>query len=283
MTDRGHTDPSAQYVDRIAGYDSRLQMLERSHHHEPQTPVGAMVDWPGPTVPNLWHPADGSSLATADYPDLFAVLGYTYGGTGANFNLPYARDRVTVGVNIRALAATGGQATVALSAAQTGTHTHALGANTGNETSYHTHPLTTGGVSTESVVHNHPFSATSGNPSGPHTHGVGFVAVVDAAAGSGAYGTGGGTTTTTGDSPNHTHAVSGTTGNESAPHAHTLTGATGTDAADHHHAVSGTTDAGGTTGAAHENMPPWLALTKIIKILPSTAAATTLTIVERNR
>lgn len=31
---------------------------------------------------------DGSSLATTSYPDLFAIIGYTYGGSGGNFSLP---------------------------------------------------------------------------------------------------------------------------------------------------------------------------------------------------
>lgn len=36
---------------------------------------------------------DGSSLATADYPELHAAIGYNYGGSGANFNIPDMRGR----------------------------------------------------------------------------------------------------------------------------------------------------------------------------------------------
>lgn len=40
------------------------------------------------TVPNGWLLCDGSSKATADYPDLFDTIGYTYGGSGSSFNVP---------------------------------------------------------------------------------------------------------------------------------------------------------------------------------------------------
>lgn len=35
-----------------------------------------------------WMLCDGRSLAVGLYPELFAVLGYLYGGSGANFNIP---------------------------------------------------------------------------------------------------------------------------------------------------------------------------------------------------
>ena len=35
-----------------------------------------------------WLLCDGSSYSTTDYPDLFAVIQYTYGGSGDNFNVP---------------------------------------------------------------------------------------------------------------------------------------------------------------------------------------------------
>lgn len=51
-------------------------------------PVGAVMPYPIDTVPAGWLHCNGQSLATADYPALFAKLGYKYGGSGANFNLP---------------------------------------------------------------------------------------------------------------------------------------------------------------------------------------------------
>jgi len=35
-----------------------------------------------------WMACDGRSLATQQYPELFAVLGYVYGGSGNQFNIP---------------------------------------------------------------------------------------------------------------------------------------------------------------------------------------------------
>ncbi|AOV58535.1 short tail fiber protein [Synechococcus phage S-CAM3] len=40
---------------------------------------------------------DGQSLKTADFPFLFDVIGYHYGGSGANFNLPDYRNRKITG------------------------------------------------------------------------------------------------------------------------------------------------------------------------------------------
>ena len=50
-----------------------------------------MGSWPVDTPPQGWFIRNGQSLATADFPELFAVLGYKYGGSGASFNVPDAR------------------------------------------------------------------------------------------------------------------------------------------------------------------------------------------------
>jgi Phage Tail Collar Domain len=60
-------------------------------------PVGSLRTWPGPVhaapnsmlmLPGGYVPTDGRSLATATYPDLFAIVGYTFGGAGGAFNIP---------------------------------------------------------------------------------------------------------------------------------------------------------------------------------------------------
>jgi len=43
---------------------------------------------------------NGQSLAVAEYPFLFDVIEYTYGGSGANFNLPDYRNRKLVGTGV---------------------------------------------------------------------------------------------------------------------------------------------------------------------------------------
>ena len=62
-------------------------------------PAGVRLDWAGTaaTVPAGWYLCDGSSKSTTTDAALFAAIGYTYGGSGANFNLPDLRGRVSIG------------------------------------------------------------------------------------------------------------------------------------------------------------------------------------------
>jgi microcystin-dependent protein len=102
-------------------------------------PTGTVLDFAGTSsqVPAGFLLLDGASYATATYPALFAILGYTFGGSGANFNVPDCRGRGTIGagqgsgLTNRVLGANGGAETVAADlAAHThtatqGTHNHA--------------------------------------------------------------------------------------------------------------------------------------------------------------
>lgn len=54
-------------------------------------PAGMVAQYFGTTDPDGWKIINGRSLATVSEPRLFALLGYTYGGSGANFNLPDLR------------------------------------------------------------------------------------------------------------------------------------------------------------------------------------------------
>lgn len=53
-------------------------------------PPGSLQAYLGTTsnVPTGWVLANGASLSTATYPELYAVIGYRFGGSGANFNVP---------------------------------------------------------------------------------------------------------------------------------------------------------------------------------------------------
>jgi len=55
------------------------------------TPVGAIVYYPASTIPFGWMECDGRTLDKNTYPSLFAIVGYTYGGSGNNFKLPDLR------------------------------------------------------------------------------------------------------------------------------------------------------------------------------------------------
>jgi len=56
-------------------------------------PPGSLVPYAGNPVsaPSGYLYCDGASYPTASYPALFAAIGYTYGGAGANFNVPDTR------------------------------------------------------------------------------------------------------------------------------------------------------------------------------------------------
>jgi microcystin-dependent protein len=49
--------------------------------------------------PTGWLYADGGSHSTSTYAALFSAIGYTYGGSGANFNVPDFRGRSPAGLD----------------------------------------------------------------------------------------------------------------------------------------------------------------------------------------
>ena len=259
--DLGANPPSM--TSRLGDYQSRIENIERSQSagYLPDAPVGAMYTWPGNVPPQTWGWADGTAYAAAAYPELFAVIGYTYGGAGGTFNVPDCRSRVLVGAGAgagagltpRAQGAAGGAETVSLSTAQTGNHQHggtSLGGNVD-----HTH----GGTSLGGNV-GHTHTGNTGNDTPTHLHqnpsGAGTGGNVGTGVFSGYSGTSGPNT------GNHAHPF--TTGDQSAGHTHAFS--TGGQSAGHTHVFS--TDNGSTAGAAHENMPPFIALGQIIRILP---------------
>lgn len=60
-------------------------------------PTGAMFDFGGTAAPLGYLLCDGTSYATAAQFALFSAIGYTWGGAGANFNVPDFRRKVAVG------------------------------------------------------------------------------------------------------------------------------------------------------------------------------------------
>lgn len=100
--------------------------------------IGEIVCYAGPTSPDLnWLSCDGTSLLRADYPDLFTVIGTTFGATdSSHFTLPDLRGRTVVGVGTGA-----------------GLSAHSLGDSFGEET----HTL----VTSEQAAHTHVDSGHS--------------------------------------------------------------------------------------------------------------------------
>src|SRR6266436_2064689 len=122
-------------------------------------PSGIVLPFGGASPPAGWLLADGTSYPTATYPDLFAVLGYTYGGSGANFNVPDMRGRTVVGAGAgagltnRPLGGTVGEESHALTIPELASHTHDL---------WHTHTM--GNHTHLGVDHLHSLQG--------HTHGM---------------------------------------------------------------------------------------------------------------
>jgi microcystin-dependent protein len=105
-------------------------------------PIGVVFPYAGTAAPNGWLVCDGSSRSTTTYAALFAVVGYSYGGSGGSFNLPDLRGRVVAGrdvdsggygnrlsathfgQNSRSLGQTGGSEGQSLTTAQLAAHTH---------------------------------------------------------------------------------------------------------------------------------------------------------------
>lgn len=94
--------------------------------------IGEIIPYAGATSPDLrWLACDGASLLRADYPDLFAVIGASYGAAdGSHFNLPDLQGRTIVGTGSgtgltpRAIGDLFGQETHTLTTAEIAGHSH---------------------------------------------------------------------------------------------------------------------------------------------------------------
>lgn len=60
-------------------------------------PSGVMTPYAGASAPTGWLLCDGAAYSTAVYPALFSAIGYTFGGSGANFNVPDMRGASPAG------------------------------------------------------------------------------------------------------------------------------------------------------------------------------------------
>ena len=94
-------------------------------------PTGAVIMWTTPTPPGGWLICDGTSYATSAYPDLFAVIGHSYGGVlGGPFNVPDMRDRFPVGasstISLWGIPSIGGEASHVLTSGELPAHNHSM-------------------------------------------------------------------------------------------------------------------------------------------------------------
>lgn len=145
--------------------------------------TGTIVPWSTSTAPTGFLKCDGSSISTTTYAALFAVIGYTYGGSGASFLLPDLQDKTAVGAsaaNSKTLAQSGGANTV--------TPTGNIGGSVAATT------LTTNQIPS----HSHSLTLQAGGCSGPT--GFGNTGAASNSA----------TTSSAGGGQSHTHNLSAT-------------------------------------------------------------------------
>jgi microcystin-dependent protein len=248
------------------------------------TPTGMISIHSGSAAPTGWLLCDGTSYGSASYTTLFNVIGYTFGGSGANFNVPNLKGKVVVGIDIAQVEFdTRGEA------GGTMTHQHTIAAISsigssnhdghGHTTTIHSHGNTINqsgagdhGHSTNQITNtgnsgNHGHSqtgsvtanttavgkASSGSTStnfqlGGHAHADNF-----AVASGGDHDHAITTTNISTNSGNHTHSV-GVTNNNAQPSADT--------GGSHSH----TTTVPQHTSDPLSNLQPYMALNYIIKI-----------------
>jgi microcystin-dependent protein len=133
-------------------------------------PKATVTPFAGSSAPTGWLVCDGSSKSTTSNPEyaaLYAVIGTTYGGTGASdFKLPDLRGRTPIGVgtgtglSARTLASTVGAETLPAHAHSI-SHSHSASASTSVSGGDHAHGLNMWYSGTAS--HDHAISGAS-NP-----------------------------------------------------------------------------------------------------------------------
>jgi microcystin-dependent protein len=148
--------------------------------------VGSIVMWGAASPPAHWAICDGSALSTTTYAALFAVIGYTFGGSGGTFNLPDMRGRQPLGVSTspaHPLGQAAGAESTVLGMSQIPQHSHAIdhdhaSFNTSDGAGAHTHSIATKTGTTSSAA-GAPQEVTGGSAStvnsasaGGHNHAI---------------------------------------------------------------------------------------------------------------
>ena len=239
---------------------------------EPQAiPSGSIMQYAGATAPDGWLFCRGQSLSkTGTYANLFAAIGYSYGGSGDSFLLPNLQGKLPVGFNsadtkFNSLSNQGGSQTRSLVESNLPAHSHSLNSHT--HTLSHTHSIShTHDGSTNSDSHDHGGISTSG----AHRHNVPFFVGVYTAGGTGTGPVGAGGTSnvlTVSGEGGHTHSIS------SDSHNHTVSTtsiSTSTSGAASTSTTSGpsttSTGNGNGTGSSFEILPPYIVVNYIIKV-----------------
>lgn len=124
------------------------------------TPPGSIIAYASTTAPAGWILADGTSYPTGRYPNLFQVIGYSYGGSGANFSVPDLRNRKLVMASTTVnIGQTGGEANHTMTTAELVAHTHTIDFGSAGGGGIATQGITDAGdITTSSVGNTVPFN-----------------------------------------------------------------------------------------------------------------------------
>ena len=207
-----------------------------------EMPLGSMIMYPKALAPNAkWMLCEGQTLDNTLYPDLFALIGYTFGGAGLNFSLPDLRSKFIAGFNdsgapeYQTIGQGAGADSVLLTEAQSAI-----------------------------PAHNHTVNLSQ-DPAGTHTHGVEVNKRTQNIGGSNIYSLVNEVKTDNDGSVTMGSATIGGGGYSAPGHEGTRV----TVAPNHTHNVDVTLDplAGGPASEAHENRPAFVVYPHIIKVL----------------
>ena len=198
-----------------------------------EAPPGVMMDFAGLKAPKGFLLCDGSSYSTTTYANLFAAIGYAWGGSGTSFNVPDMRGRVSIGAGSgtgltnRTLAAVSGEENHILLTTEIPSHTHVVtysgySGNTGTASASFSLSTSAGSTGTGTTGTGNTGSTAANIQDPGHTHGGpgGNNYMVRNTAG--AFLTG----TTTANMSQASNTASATTSITDTGHAHSLAGVT---------------------------------------------------------
>ena len=251
-------------------------------------PIGSIVAYAASATPDGWLLCDGTLYDVSEYPELFEVVEFTYGGNPAKtaFGVPDLTARVPVGVKpfswyCGELGQTGGEAEVTLTESQMPSHKHDVSASGHSHeisVSPHTHAIAVA-AHTHSIVdagHSHSVSdpGHSHSITDPgHKH---WISIHDRLgqghvddSGDNERGNTSTGTSTTGISVNkaytNTSITKATTGIVAGQTSPTASAAGTTVGASAQSVVVALSEASKGSDAAHNNLQPYMAVNYIIK------------------
>lgn len=135
--------------------DAQMNAVPYARYAFNGVPVGTIIAYGGSTtkIPDGWLLCDGATKAQSAFPQLYAIIGGTWGTSGSDFNVPDLRGVFLRGVN----------------GARTGTYadsdaSRALGTMQGEATKAHNHTATSGDAGSHShTLNSHNTSNISNN------------------------------------------------------------------------------------------------------------------------